>query len=79
MSRVDVRADLGRISAPTLVMAPTGDRLVLPESSHRLAAGIPGAQLFELPGAVHILNEADRATWLGHVRAFLGALPAARV
>jgi pimeloyl-ACP methyl ester carboxylesterase len=79
VSRVDVRADLGQVSAPTLVMAPTGDRLVLPESSHRLAAGIPGAQLIELPGAAHVLNEADRATWLGHVRAFLDALPAERV
>ncbi|BAU83473.1 3-oxoadipate enol-lactone hydrolase/4-carboxymuconolactone decarboxylase [Streptomyces laurentii] len=79
VSRVDVRADLEGISAPTLVVAPTGDRLVLPESSYRLAAGIPGARLVELPGAAHILNEADRATWLGHVRAFLDTLPLARV
>ncbi|WP_236710973.1 hypothetical protein [Streptomyces sp. 150FB] len=56
---------------------PTGDRLVLPHSSHRLAAGITGAELIELPGAAHVLNEADRATWLRHVRAFLSALPAA--
>jgi pimeloyl-ACP methyl ester carboxylesterase len=75
VSRVDVRADLGIVSAPTLVVAPTGDRLVLPESSYRLAAGIPGAKLIELPGAAHILNEADRATWLHHVREFLGTLP----
>ncbi|MFD7506723.1 alpha/beta fold hydrolase [Streptomyces sp. NPDC059850] len=75
VSRVDVRADLGKVSVPTLVVVPTGDRLVLPESSYRLAAGIPGAQLIELPGAAHILNEADRATWLQHVRAFLAALP----
>jgi pimeloyl-ACP methyl ester carboxylesterase len=76
VSRVDVRSDLGRLSAPTLVVAPSGDRLVLPESSHRLAAGIPGAELVELPGAGHVLNEADRAVWLRHVRRFLGGLPA---
>ncbi|WP_307122879.1 alpha/beta fold hydrolase [Streptomyces sp. B1I3] len=76
VSRVDVRADLAKVSAPTLVVAPTGDRLVLPESSYRLAAGIPGAQLIELPGAAHILSPADRATWLRHVREFLAALPA---
>lgn len=76
VSRVDVRADLAKVSVPTLVVAPTGDRLVLPESSYRLAAGIPGAQLLELPGAAHVLNPADRATWLGHVREFLTALPA---
>ncbi|SEE17544.1 hypothetical protein SAMN05428945_6651 [Streptomyces sp. 2224.1] len=63
------------MSAPTLVVAPTGDRLVLPESSYRLAAGIPGAQLIELPGAAHVLSTADRATWLRHVRKFLAALP----
>lgn len=76
VSRVDVRTDLAKVSAPTLVVAPTGDRLVLPESSYRLAAGIPGARLVELPGAAHVPNAADRATWLRHVRAFLAALPA---
>lgn len=73
VSRVDVRDDLAKVSALTLVVVPTGDRLVLPDSSHRLAAGIPGARLVELPGAAHILNPADRATWLGHVREFLAA------
>ncbi|MFJ2904155.1 alpha/beta fold hydrolase [Streptomyces sp. NPDC087212] len=77
VSRVDVRADLAKVSAPTLVVAPTGDRLVLPESSARLAAGIPGARLLELPGAAHVLSAADRSTWLHHVRAFLAALPGA--
>ncbi|MFF3215411.1 alpha/beta fold hydrolase [Streptomyces sp. NPDC002886] len=76
VSRVDVRADLAEVSAPTLVVAPTGDRLVLPESSRRLAAGIRGAQLVELPGAAHVLNPSDRAAWLRHVREFLAALPA---
>lgn len=75
VSRVDVRADLAKVSAPTLVVVPTGDRLVLPESSYRLAAGIPGARLVELPGAAHVLNPTDRATWLRHVREFLAALP----
>ncbi|MFC6066707.1 alpha/beta fold hydrolase [Streptomyces ochraceiscleroticus] len=75
VSRADVRADLAKVSAPTLVVAPMGDRLVLPDSSYRLAAGIAGAELIELPGAAHILNEVDRMTWLRHVRAFLGALP----
>ncbi|MFJ8864886.1 hypothetical protein ACIRD6_03895 [Streptomyces sp. NPDC102473] len=49
---------------------------MLPEGSYRLAAGIPGARLMELPGADHLLNPADRATWLGHVREILAALPA---
>ncbi|MEO3872232.1 alpha/beta fold hydrolase [Nonomuraea sp. B12E4] len=75
-SRVDVRDDLARVAVPTLVFAPTGDRLVLPDGSHRLAAGIPGAKLVELPGAAHILEEPDRATWLRIVREFLATVPA---
>ncbi len=71
---IDVRGDLAGISVPVLVLAPTGDRLVLPDSSRRLARGIPGATLVEIPGGAHVLNEADRAVWLKHVRGFLGGL-----
>ena len=74
VSRVDVRDDLARVTVPTLVVAPTGDRLVMPESSHLLAAGIPGAKLVELPGAAHVLDEPDRATWLRLVREFLATI-----
>ncbi|GAA2778534.1 alpha/beta fold hydrolase [Saccharopolyspora taberi] len=70
-ARVDVREDLARVAVPALVVVATGDRLVLPESQRRLAAGIPGARLVELPGAAHVLGESDRATWLRHVREFL--------
>ncbi|MGI5352931.1 alpha/beta fold hydrolase [Streptomyces sp. CA-250714] len=77
--RVDVRGDLAGLSVPTLVAMPTGDRLVLPDSSRRLAAAIPGATLLEIPGGAHILGERDRKLWLGHVREFLAGLrPVAR-
>lgn len=75
VSRVDVREDLGQLTVPTLVVAPTGDRLVLPDSSYRLAAGIASAKLIELPAGAHILNEADRMTWLRHTREFLTTVP----
>lgn len=74
VSRVDVREDLARVTVPTLVVVPTGDRLVLPDSSYRLAAGIPEAKLVELPGAAHVLEEPDRATWLQLVREFLATI-----
>lgn len=74
VSRVDVREDLARVTVPTLVVVPTGDRLVLPDSSYRLAAGIPEAKLVELPGAAHVLEEPDRATWLRLVREFLATI-----
>ncbi|MFI7099458.1 alpha/beta fold hydrolase [Streptomyces sp. NPDC050161] len=71
ITRLDVRGDLGRVRVPTLVAVPTGDRLVLPDSSRRIAAGIAGAALVEIPGGGHLLDEGDRAGWLGHVRRFL--------
>jgi pimeloyl-ACP methyl ester carboxylesterase len=76
VERVDVRDDLAGLSMPVLVVSPTGDRMVLPESSHRLAAAIKNAQLLELPDAGHILDEPNRAEWLAHLRTFLAALPA---
>ncbi|MFG3260451.1 alpha/beta fold hydrolase [Streptomyces sp. NPDC048172] len=71
ITRVDVRDDLAHVRVPTLVAVPTGDRLVLPESTRSLARGIAGSTLLELPGGAHVLDEADRAEWLTHVRRFL--------
>ncbi|MEV0261260.1 alpha/beta fold hydrolase [Streptomyces sp. NPDC050617] len=76
VSRVDVRADLATLTAPTLVAAPTGDRLVLPQNSHHLAAAIPDATLITLPDAAHILSTPDRMAWLRHVRTFLDGIAA---
>ncbi|WP_431982754.1 alpha/beta fold hydrolase [Streptomyces qinglanensis] len=73
--RVDVRGDLAGIRVPALVVVPTGDRLVLPDSSRRLAAALPDAALVEIPGGAHVLGEQDRKVWLGHVREFLAGLP----
>ncbi|MFI8852623.1 alpha/beta hydrolase [Streptomyces sp. 891-h] len=73
--RVDVRGDLARLSVPTLVAMPTGDRLVLPDSSRQLAEAIPGATLLEIPGGAHVLGEQHRKLWLEHVREFLARLP----
>lgn len=50
---VDVRAVLGSVRAPTLVLARRGDGLVPIESSAALAAAIPDAQFHELPPGGH--------------------------
>lgn len=50
----DVRADLGRITAPTLVIAGRQDPAAPPGHSRELADGIPDATLLELPGAAHL-------------------------
>ncbi|MFG1998118.1 alpha/beta fold hydrolase [Spirillospora sp. NPDC048911] len=48
LPRVDVRADLARISVPTLVISTTEDRLVPPALHREVAAQISGARLAEL-------------------------------
>jgi len=49
----DARPALPSISAPTLVVHRTDDRVVPVEAGRDLAARIPGARLVELPGADH--------------------------
>jgi class 3 adenylate cyclase/alpha-beta hydrolase superfamily lysophospholipase len=50
---VDVRAVLGSVRVPTLVLARQGDSLVPIESAVALAAAIPNAQFHELPAGAH--------------------------
>ena len=49
----DARAVLSSISARTLVVHRTDDRVIAVEAGRDLAARIPGARLVELPGADH--------------------------
>jgi pimeloyl-ACP methyl ester carboxylesterase len=75
--RTPVAAELGRITAPTLVVVGADDRATPPEHSRRIADGIPGARLrivpecghsstLEQPGAIsdlltEFLSEVDQA------------------
>lgn len=52
---VDLRPDLPRIQAPTLVLHGTRDNVVQPEVGRRLAAAIPGARFETLDGLGHML------------------------
>jgi 3-oxoadipate enol-lactonase len=45
--------DLARIAAPTLVVGPLEDKVVLPEVTRSVAARIRGSQYVALPGAGH--------------------------
>lgn len=45
--------DLGRISAPALVIGPLEDRVVLPATTRSVADRIPGARYEGIPGASH--------------------------
>lgn len=68
--RIDVRDDLARVTAPTLVISTTGDPLVSPALHRQLADRIPGARLAEI--ATGHLPFAERPKeWLELITAFL--------
>jgi 3-oxoadipate enol-lactonase len=53
---MDQRADLGRITAPTLVVSGAEDAALPPEHQRAIADGIPGARLLSLSPAAHLAN-----------------------
>ena len=67
----DFRPELGRISAPTLVLSAEHDPSTPPESGQLIADGIPGAAFQVLPDARHLANveqpEAFTAALLAHL------------
>jgi 3-oxoadipate enol-lactonase len=67
----DLRAELGRIAAPTLVVAGAEDPLVTPDVVEALVGGIPDAHAAEIPDAAHLANveqpEAFDAAVIGHL------------
>lgn len=65
--------DLGRIAAPTLVIGPMEDRVVLPEITRSVAARIPGARYVALPGAGHSVAAEAPAVVADLIAEFLGA------
>jgi pimeloyl-ACP methyl ester carboxylesterase len=50
---MDLRGDLPRIGAPTLVVSATDDSATPPEHQELIAAAIPASRLVSLPGAAH--------------------------
>jgi len=70
-SEIDVRHVLPAIRAPTLILHRNADRMVEIEHARRLAQGIPGAQLVELPGIDHLFWVGDADLLLDHVEQFL--------
>jgi pimeloyl-ACP methyl ester carboxylesterase len=65
------------ITAPTLVLHGTSDRLVQPANAELIAAAIPGAQLQWLDGAGHLFWTDQTARTLPLVNDFLAAHDAA--
>ena len=71
MADTDHRADLGLITAPTLVIYGDQDAVTPPSLSRQLAAGIAGADLVEIADAGHLANQEQPAAFNGAVASFL--------
>ncbi|MFF2849028.1 4-carboxymuconolactone decarboxylase [Streptomyces sp. NPDC058001] len=54
LASFDVRAALGRIGVPTLVLVGSEDQVTGPAEARTLVAGIPDARLAVVPGASHL-------------------------
>lgn len=60
---LDVRAELGSIRCPTLVVVAADDRIMPPERGRAVARAIPGAEMVEHPTSGHALV-AEHPEWL---------------
>jgi class 3 adenylate cyclase len=70
-AQTDVRAVLGSIAAPTLVLHRRDDAFIPVALGRELADGIPGARFLELDGADSIHFAGDGDAWLDAVEEFL--------
>jgi len=56
IAQMDLREDVSRIKAPTLVIAAEQDQSTPPDLSREIARRIPGADVVVIPDAAHIAN-----------------------
>ena len=68
---MDLRPGLGRIRAPTLVIAGRDDPSTPPAMAEEICAGIPQAELVLLPRAAHLLAVEHPAVTAAHLGSFL--------
>ncbi len=71
VGEVDVRADLAGITAPTLVVSTTDDRMTSTALHRQLVEAIPGAQLAEIASG-HLPMLERTAEWLQLITDFVG-------
>ena len=67
----DLTGELGRIAAPTLVVAGTEDYSITLQQKRELAERIPGARLVEVPDASHTVPEEQPELFNREVLAFM--------
>jgi 3-oxoadipate enol-lactonase len=69
----DFRAELGSVTAPTLVLVGADDPASPPDQAQLIADGIPGARMVVLDAAAHLLNVEQPARFGGLALAHLTA------
>lgn len=69
LREIDLRAEVGAIGQPALVVAGERDTLALPEAGRWLAHRLPNAKFALIPGAAHV-------PFLSHADAFAATLDA---
>jgi len=74
LAGMDLRDDLPRIAAATLVVAAADDQSTPPEQSRQLAGRIPGAKFVLVPGASHLANVEQPDAVTDQIRGHLAAL-----
>ena len=72
LATYDLRDELHRVQAPTLVIAGRQDIATPPPHARELADGIPGATLLEIPGAGHLAPVEQPKAVLGALSRHLG-------
>jgi 3-oxoadipate enol-lactonase len=72
LADVDLTAQLGEISAPTLVITGADDPVVPPEVGGALAAAIPAATHIVIAGAAHVANVEQPAAFTEALLRHLG-------
>jgi pimeloyl-ACP methyl ester carboxylesterase len=77
MSDPKLERRLRRVAAPTLVVAPSDDRVIPVEHARRYAALIPGAAYAEVPDCGHAMYVEQPAEFASSVTEFLSAHPLA--
>jgi pimeloyl-ACP methyl ester carboxylesterase len=77
MSDPKLERRLGRINAPTLVVAPSDDRLIPVEHARRYAERIAGAAYAEVPDCGHAMYFEKPAEFVSSVTEFLSGHPLA--
>ena len=71
LDTTDLRARLGAVRQPALVIAGERDRLTPAEAGRRLAAGLPGGRLLVLPDAAHVPFLSQPGAFAAAVAGFL--------